>query len=188
MSAIKLRLPLPVIQRRKALSRDEIFHILSNERRRRVLEHIENEREPVEVTTLVDAVAAAEAAGEQGELDNTSSHIRSSVYSALVQTHLPAMEEAGVIEYDQDDQVVSPTDNTRDVQLYLEYSPSHDIPWAEYYLGLSAVCAGLVTVTWFSIYPFVLMSEIGIAGAIVLVFLVSSMVHVAEIRTQRIGG
>ena len=185
MSGIKFR--FPIVRRSRAISRDDVFQILSNERRRRVLEQIESEREAVEVTTLVDSIAAAEAAAGQEELDSDSTHIRSSVYSALVQTHLPAMEDAGVIEYDRDEQMVRPTDRTREVQLYLEYSPGYDIPWAEYYLGLSAVCAGIVTVTWLSIFPFGQLSDIGVAGAVVVLFLVSSVVHVAEIRTQRIG-
>ena len=184
MSTRKFR--FPIIRRSHGVSRDEVFQILSNKRRRRVLEHIEREAEPVPVTNLVDAIAAAEAESNPGGNDSGSSHIRSSVYSALVQTHLPAMDEAGIIVYDQDEQEVQSTDSTREVQLYLEYSPGHDIPWAEYYLGLSAVCAGLVTVTWLAIHPFGQFPDIGVAGAVVVLFLVSSIVHVAEIRTQRI--
>lgn len=172
-------------RRTDEVSRDDIFQILSNARRRRVLEYVEY-GDDVTLIELVDVVAEAETGNGSEGYEDSPTNIRSSVYSALVQTHLPAMEEAGILEYDPEEQVIRTTGRTREAKLYLEYLPGNEIPWAEYYLGLTAVFAALLTVTWLTIPPFDLLTIVTVALLMVLVLLVSSIAHVIEIRRNRL--
>ncbi len=162
----------------ESLARGEIFELLSNERRRGVIHYLERADGSVSLDELVDAVVAWEYG---------SGSSRASVYSALVQTHLPRLEQAEVLEYDPGRNAVHPTERLDEVQLFLEYSPRHDIPWAEYYLGLSGVAAALVIVVWLGVPPFDQLSEILVAALIVSVLVVSSVVHVLQRRRWFLG-
>lgn len=174
---------LPIGQSSRELSRDDVFDILSNERRRYVLKYVEREEEDhIPLHELVDVVTAAEAAADGNGYDGSSSNVRSSVYSALIQTHLPAMDEAGIIEYDEDDQIVRTTDQTREVHRYMEYLPGHEIRWVDFYFGLAAVFAALVVVTWLAVPPFDTIEGIWLAAGIVSTFLVSTIAQMLDIR------
>ena len=75
----------------------------------------------------------------------------------------------------------------RKVELYLEYVPGNDIPWSEFYLGLSAVGAALVFVTWLEIGPFAGLSGLTLAAILVGVFALSAAVHTYDATGSRIG-
>lgn len=170
---------------REGLPRDEVFEMLSNERRRGVIHHLKARNgEGVPLDELVRAVAAWET---QTSPDALPKGAKASVYSSLVQTHLPRLHEARVVDYDAEAGVVSSTALMRDVELYLEYSPRHDIPWAEYWLGLTAVAAALLAATWVGIPPFDALSGMLLASLIVAVMVVSSVAHVLQTRRARLG-
>lgn len=169
----------------QSLPRGEIFDVLSNERRQCVLHYLKEQGDrPVELGELVDHVAAWE---NDTSLDQVGSAERKRVYTALRQSHLPRLEEAGIVAYDDHDGTVELTDDAREVQLYLEFVPVDHIPWSEYYLALSLVCAALLTVTWAGVYPFGDLSALGLGTIIVALFTVSSVVHTYESATNRIG-
>jgi hypothetical protein len=65
--------------------------------------------------------------------------------------------------------------------------PHDDIPWSEYYLGLSAVSAALIVVTWLGVYPFSGLSGLGLAALLVTLYTVSAVVHTYEASKNRIG-
>lgn len=161
-------------------TREEIFDVLCNERRRYVLEYIrESPEESLHLGEMVETIAAWENDKEVVETDYAD---RKRVYTALRQTHLPKLDESGVIEYDRRRGELQPTERLEDVQLYLDYVPEHEIPWAQYYLGLSLLAAFLSFVA-------VLVDTTGgavclsAAAVVVVVFLVSSGVH--TYRTRR---
>lgn len=85
---------------------DEIFALLSSARRRRVVRYLLLNDGEVSSGTLVDAIAALEAAPGS---DRPEAADRKSVYVSLRQTHLPRLAEAGVVEYDRDEDTVRPT-------------------------------------------------------------------------------
>lgn len=167
------------------LPRDEIFDVLSNERRQCILHYLKrHDDRRVELRELVDYVAAWENDTSLEELDSAE---RKRVYTALRQSHLPKLEEAGVVEYEHMRGEVEMTDEASQVQLYLEFVPHNDIPWSEFYLGLAAVGAALVTVTWARIYPFGGLDGLGLAAILVALFAVSAAVHTYEVSKNRIG-
>lgn len=183
--SIERRVGEPLQDVGEGIPRNEIFEVLSNERRQCVLHYLkQHEERRVELRELVDHVAAWENDTTLTELDSTE---RKRVYTALRQSHLPKLEEAGIIDYEHQRGEVEVTEQARRVQLYLESVPEHDIPWSEYYLGLSAVAAALVVVTWLGVFPFGGLPGLALAAILVALYLVSAMVHTYQSRRFRLG-
>ena len=167
------------------LPREQIFDVLSNERRQCILHYLKrHDGRRVELRELVDHVAAWE---NDTSLQHLESNERKRVYTALRQSHLPKLEDAGIIEYEKMRGEVELNEDARRVQLYLEYVPEHDIPWSEYYLGLSAVAVALVVVTWIGVFPFSGLSGLTLATVLALIFAFSAVVQTYQMRKGRIG-
>ncbi|MFB6131141.1 MAG: hypothetical protein ABEJ28_10010 [Salinigranum sp.] len=80
------------------LSRDEIFHVLQNRRRRDVLRYLQGRHDAVDLSDLAEQVAAWE---HDTTVDALTSKERKRVYVALYQAHLPKLDDNGLVEYDQ---------------------------------------------------------------------------------------
>ena len=117
-------------------TRDVLFELLSNERRRCVLYYLQRGPGVVDMRPLVDYVAAWQNDKPIGALTPRE---RTCVYSALHQTHLPKLDDAGLIEYDTDRSEIRLRDDAAYAHLYLEYDPGNDIAWSSLYLGLVAL-------------------------------------------------
>ena len=100
------------------LDEDDVFHLLQNERRRRVLAYLRehDEGDGIDMREIVEAIAAEE---HDTTVQALRSKERQRVYIALYQSHLPKLDDAGVIEYDQRRGWVSRTATTPDVEQYL---------------------------------------------------------------------
>lgn len=163
-------------------SRDDVFTILSNRRRRYALHACKCAETPIELSDLAEQVAAWEYEKDRQELQSDE---RRRVYTAMQQTHLPTMEKAGVIEYE--DQTIELTERAEDLDIYMDVVPGNSIPWGEYYLGLSGVSAALIASAWMGVYP-VSVPDLAWAGLIVTAFLLSALFHVFRSRQMRLGG
>ena len=80
------------------LSLDIIFEILHVSRRRDVLVYLEENDGAASLDELAEFIAAKENGIEEWEL---SSSQRKRVYIGLYQCHLPKMDDAGIIDYNQ---------------------------------------------------------------------------------------
>lgn len=80
------------------LSLDVIFEILHVSRRRDVLGYLEENDGAASLDELAEFIAAKENGIEEWEL---SSSQRKRVYIGLYQCHLPKMDDAGIIDYNQ---------------------------------------------------------------------------------------
>lgn len=118
------------------LSRDEVYDILSNARRRFVIYFLRGRDEPVQLSELSDRVAAWENDVPVEEL--TDQQVKR-VYVSLYQTHIPKLEESGIVEYDKDSGVVQLTPQVSDLDAYLPEEDDDGIPWQAIYLGLAVV-------------------------------------------------
>jgi len=107
------------------ISQTEIFHILGNDRRRYIA-YILKERGAMELSDLVEEVAAIE---QNKPVDKVRGEDIKRVYASLYQTHLPQMDESGFINYDRDRRFVEATDLLLSIQLELKTSnePSEKI-------------------------------------------------------------
>ena len=167
------------------LSRNEIFDVLSNERRQYVLHYLkEQDDRAVSLRELVDHVAAWENDTAPDRIDSDE---RKRVYTALRQSHLPRLEEAGIVDYEHLRGEVTLNDEAREVQMYLEYVPANDIPWSHCYLGLSGVGALLLAVTHLGMYPFGNLSGVTLSAILLALFAVSAAVHTYQSSRNRLG-
>lgn len=102
------------------LEKDELFHLLKSERRRRALRYLlDAESEPVRMRTLAEAVAAEEYDKTVEQLHTDE---RQRVYITLYQSHLPQLDRAGVIDYNQSRGQITTTPLVEEFEDYLETS------------------------------------------------------------------
>ncbi|MXV60833.1 hypothetical protein GS429_01850 [Natronorubrum sp. JWXQ-INN-674] len=167
------------------LTRDEIFTVLSNRRRRWVLHFLkQRDGQRVDLRTLVDTVSAWEYDTSPEDLPWKK---RKRIYTALRQSHLPKLADAGVIEYDRNRGEVVLTEDARTVRMYLEYVPENDIPWSQCYLALSGIGVTITALTWYSVYPFADLSGLALATILVAMFTASAVAHTYYTRHNRLG-
>jgi hypothetical protein len=168
----------------ESLTRDEIFEMLSNRRRRFVLQYLKNREEAGTLSNLAEHVAAWE---NDSTVQGISASERKTVYSSLQQFHLPKMDDTGVVEFDRRAGVVELTDAASELDIYLEVVDRYDIPWSFYYMGLSAIGAILVGLASAGVQPFAALPAIGWTVFVLGTFAVSSVSHFLLSRGMRLG-
>ncbi|MFU1780590.1 hypothetical protein ACM16X_04335 [Haloarcula japonica] len=185
------------------LTRDDLFHVLQCRRRRLVLKYLHEHPggEPADMSDIAEHIAALE---HDTTVDSLRSKQRQRVYIALYQSHLPKMDDAGVINYNQDRGLVEATALANSFHKYLDEEPSllstsaaestpstqpvtehdridarasADKRWSSRYLGTA--CATLITVGGLAL------SGITVPG--VAVALVVSVVFVALAVSHRLS-
>ncbi len=173
-------------QHKGKLSRDQIFEILSNERRRLVLHYLRETtaQENVSLGELVDQVAAWENGTRIEELRADE---RKCVYTALRQSHLPKLQREGLVEFDRQRGNVTLQDRAAEIEPYLEYVPGADITWSHAYAALSVSGLLLVLLHWFSLTPFGRVGGGILAAIIVTIFVVTSLAHLYSTKRKRNG-
>ena len=167
------------------LSREDVFTVLAHRRRRYALHYLKDRGEPAELGELAEQVAAWENEKEPTEVAYRE---RKRAYSALQQSHLPVMDDAGIVEFDKERGVIEPTPALARVDVYLDVVHHRDIPWSEYYLGLAAVGAALSAALWLGVWPVALVSPLQWLVFLAVTLSVSAVAHVYEQRSQRLGG
>lgn len=160
----------------------EIFSLLSNHRRRYAIHYCKREDEPVTLGDLAEHVAAWELDKDVEAITSTE---RKRVYTSLQQTHLPTLERADMIEFD--DRTIELTENARELEVYLDIVPGDSIPWGMYYLGLSALGLLVIAGVWLEIVPTETVSALGWATVVVIGVTVSAIAHVVSSRRMRLG-
>ena len=133
-------------------------------------------------------VAEQVAAWEYGEtVADVSYDERKRVYTALQQSHLPKMDDAGVVSFDKNRGVVEPTPALDDVRVYMDVVEGNEIPWSDYYLGLAGVAATLLGAVALNTWPFTLLPDLAWGVAAVAAFAVSAVVHRYYARRTALG-
>ena len=165
-------------------SRDEIFTALSNARRRRVIKYLKQNTTEARVRDIAEQLAAWE---NDLEISEVSYKQRKRVYTALHQSHLPKLAASGFIDYESDRGIVSLTEESRKLDVYLEVVSENDILWSEYYVGLAAVCGLLAAAAWAGTVPFGAVSGHAYAALFALLFGVSGLIHLTITRRNRVG-
>lgn len=128
----------------------EVHDILRNDRRRRVIKQLQQQLEPVSLRELSERIAEHES-GESP----APRKLRESVYNSLHQTHLPKLDDRGIIEYDKDRKTVRLRDGARHIDVYMEVVTKYGITWATFYrtlgvlalVGVVAVRAGVPVIS-----------------------------------------
>lgn len=120
----------------RSLPEPIVYEILANPRRRGTIRHL-TETAGGRVVSLRD-LAAAIAAEETGQSPPPRA-CRESVYNSLHQTHLPKLDELGILEYDREARAVRIRDSAREVDRCMRLSTPYGLRWEEYYRGLGIV-------------------------------------------------
>ena len=167
------------------LSRDTIFTMLSNQRRRYVIHFMKRNPGPIRIRDLAQQVAAWENGIEIEELTYKQ---RKRVYTSLHQTHLPKLNDAGVVEYDRDRGTIALASGAAELDIYLDVVSKNDIPWSDFYLGLSAVSLALVVAAWVDVVPFSSIPDLVYVVCLALLFTATSLVHAYYTRQTQVGG
>jgi hypothetical protein len=85
----------------------EVTTILNNERRRLTLLYLDTRDRPVSIKELAIAIASIELDKPPNTIDAQE---RKRVYVSLQQNHFDALEEAGIVEYEDDPGIIKPTE------------------------------------------------------------------------------
>lgn len=105
--------PADVFDETPRVSLDSLFRALANPGRRYVLTYVLLRDEFVSLSEVVDFVMRVRQEGD------SQGRFRSELVTELVETHLPALAEAGLIDYRIERQFVGPTDSTAAALPYL---------------------------------------------------------------------
>lgn len=157
------------------------FELLSNHRRRYAWHHCKQVGKEVTLGALAEQVAAWENGKSVAEITSAE---RKRVYTSLQQTHLPKLDEADVIRFE--DGAVELGERSDELEVYVDVVEGDDIPWSEYYLGLTAVCGALIAAVWLTGGTAVF-GGLGWATVVVIAFALSALGHHVTNRRQRIG-
>lgn len=183
MAAIEDVLAIP--DRPSAVEAEDAFDVLSNRRRRMVVRILE-EASPTE-TIDVDYLSRQIAAWEEGtSIDGIDYADRKSVYTSLQQLHLPAMDEAGVVDFDERAGTITATEETKGYTVYLEVVNEEDVPWHGYYLGLAAISGALLVPIALDVAPFDQLSALTVYAFLTISLLASAIAHTYFARQRRL--
>lgn len=160
------------------LSQDTLFSLLSNPRRRFILQYLSRVEGPVTLQDLATEVAAWENETDPEDLTDKE---RKRLYVSLYQTHIPKLDDVGVIEYDQDSGEIQLTDQVGDLSMYLDGDVQPDRNWELYYLAL-AIVGGFVFALIFGLLSVgeLVTAVIGLAWAVALAAL--ALYHYSETK------
>jgi hypothetical protein len=147
----------------RSLGESDIHDVLRNDRRRLALDCLQGvDSCSMSLRELSEAVASLETGEEPAPRDK-----RQSVYVSLHQTHLPKLDDLGIVDYDSTSKAVRLTERMAEVEVYMQVVPQYGLSWGEYYLalamlgllatvgvlvgvpGLSSLGAGLVSTAFF---------------------------------------
>ncbi|WP_134670059.1 DUF7344 domain-containing protein [Halorussus marinus] len=156
------------------LSRDLVFDVLKNRRRRYALHYLRRADDSVELSELAEQVAAWENDTTVGAI---SAAERKRVYTALYQSHLPKLDEAGIVEYNQNRGIVELSGAAEQLDVYLDLDAQPDIPWCNWYLGLAVGGIGLLTGAWLGLPPFSLVGDVLVATIVVAAYASVAIAH-----------
>jgi predicted transcriptional regulator len=161
----------------ESLSEGEIHDVLRNQRRRLVLEQLHEAEGGESVRDLAEYIGSVEA-----DESPPPRNVRQSVYVALHQTHLPKLDDLGIVDYDSDEKVVTLARHADDVAIYMEVVPKYGLSWGEFFLGVALL--GLATLAGARVGVPVLASVgEGALGAVFLVLVAGAAGY--QVASQR---
>lgn len=162
------------------LSRDDTFHILQNERRRRVLQYLSTAEGAVDMRDIAEQVAAWE---HDTTVQQLTSDQRQRVYIALYQSHLPKLADFDLITYNRSRGIVERTPLADQVADYLEAvgeqsadRTADDSRWTQYYGGATVLSIVLIGLAWLGSFP---------VTSLVLAILITTMYAVVTVGFVR---
>lgn len=160
----------------ETISQNRAFDILSNARRRFILSYLSKSDGPVELRELADEVARWETGS-----DSLSRKERKRVYVSLYQTHIPRLNDAGVIDYDSESGLVQLVDRARDIDRYVR-EPTENQKWPIYHLVGALAGTLFYVLVVLDVIPFI---SDAVGGVLVLgILILMSLTHLIATRRR----
>lgn len=144
---------------------DLLFELLKNNRRRETLRYLRNNGNETTLSDVAEHIAALE---NDTTVKAITSSQRKRVYVGLYQCHLPKMDDASVIDFDQNRGTISIGPNAEQLDPYLHEDET--LPWHKFYLGI-ALAGSLLFVG-----SLVGGAAVGLTPTIVLTVLLASII------------
>lgn len=160
---------------RRGLPLDETFELLRNQRRRYVLQYLEEAEGKVTLSELAEQIAAWE---NDKEVRLINSSERKRVYVALYQCHLPKMHGMDVISFNKPRGTIEKGKHGHAVEPYLQRAATPQRPS----LNGRVVGSPIVGVTGFPVVVLLLSQSTIALGVAVFVALVATVWAVAALR------
>lgn len=159
---------------------DAFFDVLSNRRRRYALHCLEQSNGAVELGALAKQVAAWE---NDKAVSAVSTAERKSVYTSLQQFHLPKLDEQEMVAFDRREGTVELGAATEEVDIYIEAIETGNVPWSQYYLGLTGAQTLAMVAAYAGLVPGVAAGTFGVTA-----LAVSALAHTYYTKTEmRLG-
>lgn len=139
----------------EALSKDVLFEILKNQRRRDALQYLKDNDGEAKLSDMAEYIAAKE---NDIDIQALSSSQRKRVYIGLYQCHLPKMASSGVIDFDKNRGDIELREAASQLDPFLDgdITGSDSVSRRNLYVALgvtAAVAAGVVGIPGFSVVP-----------------------------------
>lgn len=165
-------------QNSEPLTESQIFDLLSNERRRRIIRLLRTREDPVPLDEMVDALAAIEY--DISPEDATEVQ-RRRIHVSITQSHLPKLESFGVVAFDTEKKLVRRGEHAETVDSFVSADGDRS-PWPVYYVLLSVGAVVLLGLTALG-GPVGSVVSPAVAGTIVVSSLLClSVIHLAAVR------
>lgn len=166
----------------RELSPDLVFELLSSARRRMVLYYLRRHGGSATVSDLAKQIAAME---NDIDVEDLTRQQQKRVYVSLYQTHIPKLDESGIIDYDDESGEVTLTNRAVEIDTYLTPTAESTYPWQLHYLAL-AVGSWLVLVAGFAGLPVVgAVPMVWLGVLIAAAFAVSALAHYVDWRRRQ---
>ncbi len=164
------------------ISTDIVFEILSNTRRRMVLYYLRRSGGSATVQELAEQIAALE---NNVEVEELQSQQRKRVYVSLYQTHIPKLENTGIIEYDDTQGIVHLTDRAMEIDTYLTPTTESTYPWQIHYLILAGVGGLLFVLSSIGAPVIAAIPSLVLGIALMIAFALSTIVQYWQYRRNQ---
>jgi DNA-binding transcriptional ArsR family regulator len=154
----------------ESLGADVVFSLLKSSRRRRALRHLNREGGSLTLGELAEYVAADENETSVAQL--TSSQ-RKRVYVSLYQSHLPKLDDAGVVDFDRGRGTIERRDRATRLEQYLDGGDETPDSWWQTYLGIALAGGAAYAAQRVLFGPDVVTSVAAVAGLVLAISLVA---------------
>jgi|GEM_PF-289369 hypothetical protein len=162
----------------ESIGYDQLFELLKNKRRRRVLQYLLDVDDEITLDVLAERIAAEE---NGKDIKQISSQERKRVYVGLYQCHLPKMDDWGAISYNKPRGKISAAENT---ELFGHYLPDEtdtdERGWGGYRSGLPLALALLFLTS-------TLLGAVGVISMpqLVVVSFVATVISISMLQFSR---